>query len=224
VQLTAKERRQEPFLRRLCASEDAREGKPMPDASITTGAPTAPNPALEAASFDRYIRWLRDVENFRAELRARGETESFAVIEQFYRAMLGLSDPDSNEADLERQFNEGLRMKLGQVVSDIRLTWRNIERTKPPVPLDCGALDRYFMRAVQLEGEQTTAILEALSRRDIGGIRSIGRRGVAEIDVQLGAANIELERVYRQRGLNPLFRIQTGGNSSLLGGMLGLGR
>jgi hypothetical protein len=61
------------------------------------------------------------------------------------------------------------------------------------------------------------------ARKDIGRIKQLGRAGVSNIDMNLGMANRELERVYHQRGLNQQFRIETGGNSSMLGGMTGLG-
>jgi len=70
---------------------------------------------------------------------------------------------------------------------------------------------------------QATARLDALGRRDIGTIKQIGGSGVGLIDRNLGLANRALERVYRGRGLNQQFEIQTGGNSSMLGGMVGLG-
>jgi hypothetical protein len=184
------------------------------------GAPPAPR---DNSDFDRYLRWLQFVENERNNLRAQGETESFHVIDSFYQAMLGLADPDTNDAQLQAQMDQNLRNSLQRTVAAINNFGRNITRSKPAVPSDCRALDSYYMAAVRLEAEQTAVLLDALARKDIGRIRAVGSRTVASIDTNLGAANRQLEEVYRQRGLNPQFRIQTGGNSSMLGGLVGLG-
>lgn len=198
-----------------------------PPAAPVTGAvqprTPAPPPPPDNSDFDRYLRWLQRVEDFRAGMRARGETESFRLINQFYSAALGLSDPDANDMAIQRNFNIQLRREMQSVVHDINLTWRNVNQTKPPVPADCRALDAYYMRAVTLEGEKTVQIMQALNRMDIGAVKAAGRTGIAQIDQNLGLANKELEEVFKKRGLNQLFRIETGGNSSMLGGLMGLG-
>jgi hypothetical protein len=163
------------------------------------------------------------VENERAKLRAAGETQSFRVIQSFYAAAFNLADPDANDAQVQAQFDANLRAQLNQAVRDIGLFRNNILRSKPPVPADCGALDQYYMAAVGQEAQETAALLDALNRKDIGRIKQIGGSGVGLIDRNLGLANKALEKVYRGRGLNQQFEIQTGGNSSMLGGMVGLG-
>ncbi len=201
-----------------------------PRAPAVTGSPNQPAPVPQAppappnnADFDLYLRWLRYVENERGTLRAQGETTSFRLIEGFYQTALGLADPDANDAMIQQQFNAQLQQTLNLTLNSIRAFRANITRTKPFVPADCRALDAYYLRAVDLEGQQTALLMDALMRKDIGRIKSIGRSGVASIDQNLGMSNRELERVYQQRGLNQQFRIQTGGNSSMLGGMIGLG-
>lgn len=196
---------------------------PAPAPPVVGARPTQPPAPRDNSDFDRYLRWLQKVENFRNGLRARGETQSFRVIEQFYQSMLGLSDPMGDDMAIQRNFQANLQRELQAVVHDINLTWQNINRTKPPVPVDCRALDEYYMRAVRLEGEQTIVVMNALQRKDIGAIKAAGRIGVAQIDQNLGFANRELEEVFEQRGLNQLFRIETGGKSSMLGGLMGLG-
>lgn len=185
--------------------------------------PQAPPAPPDNSDFDRYLRWMQFVENERSGLRAQGETEAFRTVEGFYQIMLGLADPDSNDAAMERQFQQSLQLQIRRTVAAIQLFRTNIMRTRPPVPSDCKALDQYYLSAVSQEGVQTAALLDALSRRDIGAIRRVGKTGVAKIDRDLGMANRKLEEVYRQRGLNQQFQIETGGNSSMLGGLIGLG-
>ncbi len=198
-------------------------GNAPPAPPVTGGTPPpAPRPP-DNADFDRYVRWLRYVETERSGLRAEGETESFRVIDSFYQTMLGLSDPDANDIQMQQQFDNRIRQSLQRTVQAIRIFGNNISRTKPPVPSDCRALDAHYLRAVTLEAEQTAGLLDALARKDIGRVRSIGKSGVGSIDTSLGMANRELEKVYQGRGLNQQFRIETGGNSSMLGGMIGLG-
>jgi hypothetical protein len=202
----------------------ARPSAPLIGQQQNPGMPQpAPPRPPDNSDFDRYLRWLQFVENERAGLRAQGETESFRVIDSFYQAMLGLADPDANDAQLQRQFDAGIQQTLNRALMAARQFRVNILRTKPPVPSDCKALDNYYMRAVDLEAQQTVVLMDALARKDIGRVKSIGRSGVAQVDTNLGMANKALEEVYRQRGLNQQFRIQTGGNSSMLGGMIGLG-
>jgi hypothetical protein len=66
-------------------------------------------------------------------------------------------------------------------------------------------------------------LLDALVRKDIGRIKQIGRTATGRIDRNLGMANMRLEQAYRGRGLNQQFRIETGGNASMLGGLMGMG-
>jgi hypothetical protein len=79
------------------------------------------------------------------------------------------------------------------------------------------------MAAVDQESLATSKLMEAMARKDIGMVKSIGGRGVSNIDWNLGQANLQLKKVYDGRGLNQQFEISTGGNSSLLGGVMGLG-
>lgn len=211
---------------------------PNPIAVPSRPAPPAPNPIAQpprqAAApppapappdnrdFDRYLQWLQFVENERAGLRARGETQSFRVIGQFYQAMFGLADPDANDAQIQQQFDRTLQGELRDCLTATRLFANNITRTKPPVPADCRALDSYYMAAVRQEAQTTVLLMDALAHKDIGRIKQVGSAGVGSIDQNLGMANRQLEQVYRQRGLNQQFVIKTGGNSSMLGGMIGL--
>lgn len=190
--------------------------------SVAMQAPRTPPPPPDNSDFDRYLVWLRRVEEFRAALRAEGETQSFGVISDFFGAMMGLSDPDANDMEIQQRFNQGLMNKLNAVVHDIRLTLVNIQRTKPPVPDDCRALDLYYTQAVRLESEFTVRILQALATKNIGMIRSLGTRASSEINQNLGRANLKLREAYRGRGLNQLFEIETGSNGSMLGGLGGL--
>lgn len=203
---------------------------PKPAAPVTGATPVQPRPQVPAqpqvvdnSDFDRYLRWLQFVEQERSGLRAQGETESFRMIEGFYQAALGLADPDTNDAVLQQQFNQNIQVTLNRTIAAIRLFRQNILRTKPPVPTDCKALDQYYMAAMEQEGIVTANLIEALARKDIGRIKMLAKGGTGSIDRNLGMANLRLEQVYRSRGLNQQFRIETGGNASMLGGMMGLG-
>jgi hypothetical protein len=192
-------------------------GAPM----VQNPSPTPPAPP-DNRDFDQYLRWLQRVENFRAALRAQGETQSFSLINDFYSTMMMLSDPTADDGRVQAQFNANLNNKLRAVVNDIRLTWRNINRTKPPVPLDCSVVDQFYMHAVVAEGEATTALLEALAQKDIGRIKAIGRMTTGQIDRDLGQANRALKKAFEGRGLNQIYEIETGKGSSMLGGLLGM--
>jgi hypothetical protein len=183
-------------------------------------APQQPPP--DNSDFDRYLRWLQFIENERAGLRAQGETEAFRVIDSFYQAALQLADPYSNDVQVQQQFDQGMQLTLQRALRAAQVMRNNL-RTHPPVPPDCRALHQFYTTAAAQEADQTALLLDALARKDIGRVRSVGRSGMGMIDRNLGQANLELERVYKGRGLNPQFRIETGGNSSMLGGMLGLG-
>lgn len=198
---------------------------PVTGAPTQAQAPPQPQAPPDNADFDRYLRWLQYVENERATLRAQGETESFRMIDNFYQAALGLADPDTNDAILQQQFDRNIQVTLQRTVGAIRLFRQNVVNSKRsvPVPPDCRALDQHYMSALEQEGVATAALLEALTRKDIGRIKQIGRSGTGNIDRSLGMANNKLEQVYRSRGLNQQFRIETGGGSSMLGGMMGLG-
>jgi hypothetical protein len=186
-----------------------------PGRPLETRQPAPP----DNRDFDKYILWLRFVENQRVALRAQGETETFRVIQGFYQTMIGMSDPDFDE----RQFDRGLQMTLNRTLIAMRSFRNNILRTKPPVPADCKALDQYYMAAVGDEAMTTARLLQAMVNKDIGSVKAVGKSGTANIDWNLGQANQHLERVYQGRGLNQQFRIQTGGSSSMLGGLVGLG-
>jgi hypothetical protein len=192
----------------------------QPGAPVTAARPPAPP---DNSDFDRYLRWLQYVEQERERLRAMGETESFRMIDGFYQTMFSLADPDSNDAQVQQQFNQNLQGSLQRSLQTIRAFRQNVMKTKPPVPPDCGALDRYYMAAVDEESQQTVALMDALGRKDIGQVKAIGKAGVRNIDRNLGMANKELEKAYRGRGLNQQFTIDTGSGSSMLGGMIGLG-
>ena len=207
----------------------AAPNQPIPAGPSAVAAPNRPTPKPEApavvdnSDLDRYIRWLQYVEQERQGLRAMGETESFRMIDGFYQAALGLADPDSNDAVIQQQFNQNLMVTLNRAVAASRMFRTNIMRTKPAVPSDCKALDQYYMAAMDEESTQTVALLDALVRKDIGRIKQIGRTAAGRIDKNLGMANLRLEQTYRGRGLNQQFRIETGGNSSMLGGLMGMG-
>lgn len=204
---------------------------PAPAPAVTGAVPRAqPRPAppaqpqvVDNSDFDRYIRWLQFVEQERAGLRAQGETESFRMIEGFYQTAMGLADPDSNDVVMQQQFDRNIQITLQRTVAAIRIFRTNILRTKPAVPADCKALDQFYMAAMEQEGLLTANLIDALTRKDIGRIKMLARGGTASIDRNLGQANLRLEQTYRGRGLNQLFRIETGGNSSMLGGLMGMG-
>jgi hypothetical protein len=207
----------------------AAPNQPAPAAPSVAQAPNRPLPKPDApavvdnSDLDRYIRWLQFVETERQGLRAMGETESFRMIDSFYQTAMGLADPDSNDAMIQRQFDQNIQVTLNRAVTATRMFRQNIMRTKPAVPSDCKALDQYYMAAMEEEGMQTVQLLDALVRKDIGRIKQIGRTATGRIDRNLGMANMRLEQAYRGRGLNQQFRIETGGNASMLGGLMGMG-
>jgi hypothetical protein len=180
-----------------------------------------PPPPVDNQDLDRYVRWLQYVEQERANLRAQAETESFRLFGSFYDSIIGLSDPFANEAGAEQQIQQGLQQAFVRTADAIQKFRQNIVRSKPPVPHDCQAVDRFYMRAMDVEGQQTLALFNALGNRDIGQVRAIGSSSVAEIDQNLTRADQELQKVFHGRRLNPQFKIQTG--PSMLSGMIGMG-
>jgi hypothetical protein len=82
-------------------------------------------------------------------------------------------------------------------------------------------LDQFYTAAVLEESEQTLEALNAYSRMSIGDLNRVKGRGVGRIMRNLGSARLELQRVFRGRGLHQQFDIETGGDRSFLGGALG---
>jgi len=196
--------------------------EPAP-APPVTGADSAPavNPAPPADHTDlqKYIEWLKFVEKERQGLRAQAETESFRAIERFLGAMGAHADADFKDG----QFEEQHKATLDNTLRAIDLFRQNIARTKPPVPADCQTLDGFYMAAVNQEAQDTANLLQAMVRKDIGGVRNIGKQSVASIEGNLKQAGGELEKVHQARGLRQEFRIETGGGGSMLGGLTGMG-
>jgi hypothetical protein len=191
------------------------------------GAPSpAPAAPPDNADFDRYIRWLQYVDNERHALRAQGETWIFQMLPRMLTAdladILGDENVIDEQAALARR-QQQQRAEVSRILAAMQVFRNNILRTKPPVPPDCRALDTYYMAAMDEEVRQTARALDAFGRSDIGSLRQIlsAGGGVSRIDTNLGMANRELERAFRGRGLNPIFSIPTGSNSSLLGGLVG---
>jgi hypothetical protein len=189
-----------------------------------TAQPQAPAPP-DNADFDRYLKWLRFVENERAGLRAQGETVAFQQIEGYLNAMITMSDPDPSADRAIENFQAQNTQMLNTTVRAINAFRANViqSRRNLLVPADCKALDQYYMAALDKEIETTATLMSAMANRNIGQIRSIGTRGVGSIDMNLGMANKELKKAYEGRGLNQLFTIETGGTSSMLGGLTGIG-
>lgn len=128
--------------------------------------PTATAAVSSPADFDRYIRWLRYVEQERAGMRALSNSESFqAVDSRGVRQRL-----DGQSMDFLRRRNTAMR-----------LFRQNVARTKPPVPADMRALDAYYMRALETEGQQSVVVLEQ--------------------------ANTELAKAYQARQMPQAFRL-----------------
>ena len=195
-----------------------------PDGPSMAAAPTAP-PAPDNSDLDRYIRWLQYVERERADLRAQGETQIFSMIPDLLggnvAAIFG-DDPDvATEQQRMAQMQQSQINKVNQIVRAMQLFAQNIRKTKPPVPTDCKALDTFYMGAMDEEARQTVVTLDAFSKHDIGRLRQVMRTGVGGIDAKLGSANLELQRVFKGRGLNQVFTIETGRSSSVFGGLVG---
>ncbi len=193
-------------------------------ATPMTAQPQAP-PVPDNADFDKYLKWLRYVENERAGLRAQGETVAFQQIEGYLNAMITMSDPDPS-ADLAiENFQAQNTQMLNRTVQAIQAFRANVIQSRRAllVPADCKGIDAYYMKALDQEIATTAALMSAMANKNMGQIRSIGTRGVGSIDMNLGMANKELKKAYEGRGLNQLFTIETGGNSSMLGGLTGIG-
>lgn len=182
------------------------------------GRPSAARGEPDNLGFDKYLRWLRFVEQERAGLRAQGETVAFQQMED---ALKKLPANDPNRAVLMRQN----RQVISQTIQALRAFRNNIAKSRQTltVPSDCKTLDAFYVSALDQETETTGRLLLAIANENEGQIRSIGKDGVGSIDMNLGQANRELKKVYEGRRLSQLFTIETGGNSSLLGGMTGIG-
>jgi len=196
---------------------------PTPAPSVAQGQQPAPPQPRDNSDLDRYLRWMQYVENERRGLRSIGETQSFALMEGYLNTLLSLADPDANETVAAQQMEQRMANMFRQTLVAINQFQQNIQRTRPPVPSDCKALDNLYLSASLREAQATAQLVQAMSRRDIGTIKTIGRSAVADINSKLGQANLELERVYKGRGLNQLFKIDAGGGSSMLDGISGLG-
>ncbi|MFN3650016.1 MAG: zinc-ribbon domain-containing protein [Armatimonadota bacterium] len=203
----------------------AMPGRPEKESSSIVTAPSRPEKPAEPVAqrdnsdFDKYLAWLKFVEDERAGLRALGETQVYSVVEDYLQAMLAQSEPDADGMEFQRR----IQARLDKTVQAMHAFEQNIMRTRPQVPADCQALDQFYLAALKEEIEATPKVMQGLASGDIGAIKRAGSEGVARIDRNLGQANLALSEVYRGRGLNQQFRIQTGSGSSMLGGLTGLG-
>jgi hypothetical protein len=207
----------------------AAPNQPAPAAPPVTAAPYKPVPkpaapvVVDNSDLDKYIRWLEYVEQERQSLRALGEAEVFRMVTGIYDAMMGLADPDNTDAMIQGRMSQNTQVRINRTVLAIRAFRSNVLRTKPPVPTDCKALDQYYMAAMEEEGTKTLQILDAFQRQDLARLNMLRQTATRTIDRNLGQANLRLEQVFRGRGLNQQFRIETGNNSSMLGGLMGMG-
>jgi hypothetical protein len=164
--------------------QTAQPGTPM------TAQPQAPPPP-DNSDFDRYLKWLRFVENERSGLRAQGETVAFQQIEGYLNAMITMSDPDPSADRAIENFQAQNTQMLNNVVRAINAFRTNVinSRKNLLVPADCKGIDAYYMKALDQEIETTATLMSAMSGKNMGQIRSIGTRGIGSIDMNLGMAN-----------------------------------
>lgn len=166
---------------------------------------------------ERYLEWLRYVENERVTLRAQAQgpllTEMLAPLQN----ALALTDPDVNENVLMAQDQQRKGMLFRNIQRAMHVFHANVRRTKPPVPQDCRVVDFHFMGAMQLESELEMAVINAFLKNDLGRLMVLKQTGVRGIDSRLRQANFALRQVFRGRNLPESFEI-TSGNGAGLGG------
>lgn len=209
--------------------EQIERARRTPRRARQTAQPLA-QPQADNADFDKYLKWLRYVENERSGLRAQGETVAFQQIQGHINAEITMKkrdrivNPRLADPRIENWRSQNIQM-LNNTVRAVQAFRANViqSRRNLLVPADCKGIDAYYMKALDQEVETTAALMGAMANGNEGAIRSIGSRGVGSIDMNLGMANKELKKAYESRSLNQLFFIETGGNASMLGGLTGIG-
>lgn len=190
---TAKEARQK-------AGQDAQDTKDTQEVS-------ADDPA-----YQRYLEWVRSVEDERANLRRQGP--------DLERRLQAEATPTSEETSpaaappTQRRASEAAT----SAEDTLRSTEARLSRAKPPVPVDCASFDRYYTQAMDTERRAVSDLIQAAATRDTARLNSLRRDSTAPVDTLLRSANDELDRTHRARGATtPTPRMQTGDGASLLG-------
>ena len=203
-------------------------GSPMPRGpSALQNQPPAPQAPRDNSDLERYLAWLRFVENAREELRTEGAAQGSEMMVGALQYLYGGMATD--EGDQLQRMQQGLVMKTRETVIAMRRFAANIERSKPAVPLDCRDLDQTYLSALRAEIELTPVLTQTIgsalsgnAANSMGQLTRIMARA-KQIDRVLGDANRKLQTVFRGRGLESRFEIESkSSNSSLLGGAGGI--
>jgi hypothetical protein len=195
-------------------------GPQIPPSPSVAGALTSP-PANNS-DLDAYIKWLQFIDNARAELRAQGTTEAVnAAADAMRRNAEMFSDPDNNnELQSAQESQQRYIAQMAKIQRAMAVMNQNILRTKPPVPKDCKALDEMYMTALRKQSEVEMATMRAFDQKDIGKLfQMFDSQNIGWIDQQLVKANNELQKVFRNRGMEPTYTISSGSSSGASSGL-----
>ncbi len=202
-------------------------GSPMPRGpSALQNQPPAPQAPRDNRDFERYLAWLRFVENE----RNRVMREAWSLL----GPALGdsVKPPDFDDPNVELQIQrkqQASNAVFQQVLVAIQRFEANIARTKPAVPRDCVDLDQEFVKAQRLNGFLTGRMVQALATVNtnpgaaLGIVPQVTHQMDRELFGKFGAlaqANRKLQAVFRGRGIEPSFEIDS---TSMMGGSGGLG-
>jgi hypothetical protein len=175
--------------------------------SLSGIGPTASAQAQQTDP-DRYMEWLRSVEDQRRRLREKLETEG---LETEPGAESTTPVPGVPSPAQER--------KLRRLLEQARTFQHNTLGIKPTVPNDCRALDTSYVAALEEESRLTIELLESRIREDAARVQSITRSGTRRVDMNVDTAAMELQKVYRQRGRLQQVRVESSRDGSLLGAL-----
>ncbi len=196
----------------------------QPRQAPTKPAQPAPQPQQppDHRDLERYLEWLRYVENERVTLRAQAQGPLLNEMMAPLQNALALTDPDVNENVLMAQDQQRKGLLFRNIQRAMHVFHANVRRTKPPVPQDCRVVDLHFMGAMQLESELEMAVIDAFLKNDLGRLMVLKQTGVKGIDNRLRQANFALRQVFRGRNLPESFEITSGSGAGIGGPFQGL--
>lgn len=188
---------------------------PSPNGPPVVAKPTPPpavQPQQPLDDISPYLRRLRVVEERRRILEAQVITVvTNTTFAQALQAMTGL-----NEGEEQVQFPRQALFQFEQIVREYDRLAMGFQRFTRPVPSSCMLLHANYGRALaQMPGIVRT-LQGAILRRDMGTAMLVQQFASGTVDRNFAAADSELARVTRERGIPKPFDLGSGTGGGML--------
>jgi hypothetical protein len=201
----------------LPAHTDVRWQAASPASPRPAAAPvTPPRPAQlpvhtpDLAAVDAYLGWINRGE----EMRRRQANCSAPLV--YAITLYNRADPRSSPAPQSAP--------LYRLTADSERAWREWRSTRPAVPSECRHLDALYTNAMNMESATTSALLQAVLRRDLPAARRLAGTDPQVLANVRRAAGQEIQEVCRLCGSRPGFGFNPSLESSLYASLMGEAR